>query len=48
MGGLLLTYEGCNLDDAGDFEVLTAAELADAEDLCHYCFPPIGQDDQAG
>ena len=39
--GTLLTAEGCNLDDAGARDEITAAQLAeaDAADLCMRCFP---------
>lgn len=37
----LLTYEGCNLDEAGAFEVVDegAITAADPEALCVRCFP---------
>lgn len=40
--GLYATLEGCNLDEAGPFEVVGPAALDNAEpdDLCRRCFPP--------
>lgn len=46
--GRLASFEGCNLDDAGEAEILTAAEAAHALEnaepwqLCENDFPPIG------
>jgi hypothetical protein len=39
--GGLATLEGDNLDDAGEYEVIDEATLADAEPeaLCDRCFP---------
>jgi hypothetical protein len=39
-GGALLTDERCNLDDAGEHEEITVAQLAecDAGQLCKRCF----------
>ena len=41
LGESLLTDERDNLDDAGAFDIITQAELADASpgDLCERCFP---------
>ena len=40
-GGQLASYEGCNLDDAGDYRFITDAELADQphDALCQNCWP---------
>ena len=39
-GGNIATYEACNLDDAGDYEVLdTLSADSDAEAFCKRCFP---------
>lgn len=42
--GTLMSYEACNLDDAGDFRVVTPIEIADAslDAYCARCFPTAG------
>lgn len=46
--GKLASYEGCNLDDAGESEVLTpeeaasAIEMAEPGQLCENDFPDVG------
>jgi hypothetical protein len=43
-GGNLATFEGCNLDDAGDFEVVdTLSADSDDEAFCKRCFPTDDQ-----
>lgn len=44
VGDNLYTAEADNLDQAGEYEVITAEQLADAEpgELCERCFPPVG------
>lgn len=39
--GGMATLEGDNLDQAGEYEVITAEQLADVEpgELCENCFP---------
>jgi hypothetical protein len=43
--GELLVNEGCNLDDAGAYEVVGAEALENAEpgQLCENDFPPVGE-----
>ena len=43
IGDNLATIEADNLDDAGEYEVITADQLSDAEpgELCERCFPPV-------
>ena len=38
-GGQLASFEGCNLDDAGDFRVLQGTADEPEEAFCHNCFP---------
>lgn len=47
--GALASLEADNLDDAGEFEIITADALEGAEpaDLCERCFG-VKQDGQAG
>lgn len=46
--GKLASYEGCNLDDAGESEILTeeeaayAIQQAEAGQLCENDFPDVG------
>jgi hypothetical protein len=42
VGDNLATIEADNLDDAGEYEIITADQLSDAEpgELCERCFPP--------
>ncbi len=42
VGDELQSFEDDNLDAAGEYEVITAEQLADAEpgELCERCFPP--------
>lgn len=49
IGDNLASIEADNLDDAGEYEVITADQLTNAEpdDLCERCFP-THQDGQAG
>lgn len=48
--GQVYSIEGDNLDDAGQYEVITAdtLESAEPEALCRNCFPVEYQDQQAG
>ena len=41
--GDLATIEADNLDAAGEYEVITSDDLANAEpgELCTRCFPPV-------
>lgn len=47
--GKLASYEGCNLDDAGEAEILTpeeaarAIEIAEPWQLCHNDFPEANE-----
>ena len=45
--GKLLTFEGCNADEAGAWTEIDAAALAAAEpgQLCENEWPPVGGDD---
>lgn len=45
IGDNLASIEADNLDDAGEYEEITAQQLADAEvgQLCERCFPPVGE-----
>lgn len=49
IGDQLASLEADNLDDAGEYEVITAEQLAEVEpgELCVRCFPPVGGDDAA-
>jgi hypothetical protein len=49
IGDNLASIEADNLDDAGEFEVITADQLADVEPggLCERCFPPVPADPDA-
>lgn len=40
------SLEADNLDDAGEFEMVSADQLETAEpgDLCERCFPPVGDE----
>lgn len=44
------TFEGDNLDAAGDYDVIGAQELVDADPsaLCGHCFPPDGNATEPG
>lgn len=46
-GPVLLTFEADNLDDAGEQDEITEAEVADAEAgaLCARCFPKPPQEE---
>ena len=39
------TLEGDNLDEAGEFEVITTLDNAEKGDLCERCFPPTPDDE---
>lgn len=49
IGNHLAVIEADNLDDAGEFEVITADILAEAEpgELGERCFPPVGDPEEA-
>ncbi len=49
VGDALQSFEQDNLDAAGNYEVITAEQLADAEpgELCERCFPPVPADQEA-
>jgi hypothetical protein len=49
IGDNLASIEADNLDQAGEYEVITAEQLADVEpgELCERCFPPIPDDEDA-
>lgn len=36
---ILRTFEGCNVDDAGESEVIESTEGIEPSDLCARCFP---------
>lgn len=38
-GGQLASFEGCNLDDAGDYRVLENVADEPEEAFCRNCFP---------
>lgn len=49
IGDNLASIEADNLDDAGDYEIVSPDVLANVEpgDLCERCFPPVPEDDAA-
>ena len=49
IGDALASIEADNLDDAGEYEVITAEQLAEVEagELCERCFPPVGDPEDA-
>ncbi len=48
--GKLYAFEGCNLDDAGDFDVVDHADVlaADPSKLCKNDFPTLAVEDDDG
>lgn len=41
-GGQLASFEGCNLDDAGDYVIVDSIEgVRITGDLCRNCYPPV-------
>lgn len=38
--GSLASAEACNLDDAGDYEVIPSTDDVETGALCARCFPP--------
>ncbi|MBA3585070.1 MAG: hypothetical protein H0W36_11185 [Gemmatimonadetes bacterium] len=43
-GNRLLSGEACNLDDAGEFDVIGDVADVPADRLCRYCFSDPGTD----
>lgn len=46
----LLSYEGCNADSSGAFEVVEASSIADSDEamFCRRCFPAPAAADPEG